>query len=373
LYLKVELYKLACQFEKAAGLLKYPQATFNEMRDWAFSVICSKVLTRIDGQLEKIRSPKPGKGDAKAIRKKILNLRLLHNELIKIIKNSGYSQDNAGNSALNRFKIDTDSLPYREPSAELSMAEERLLEVGIRIMFKTNVIIPYNDPELQQRSFSKDEYSGQYNGRDNSIVIDASHYDMINDVEYLKFYLDHTATTIRHELQHAIQRQIAVLKYLRGTDPNQRFKEFGMPPKKQRKYWDNYPSTEHGLMAAEFYPLLSDDLKKFRTIRSKIPYRYKKMFFYYWIGEISFANFRDPLISDFFRIRIDKIDAENSDKDLDKKDIDNIEQLAISDWHNLVSSSGLTKTDFFDRLRADNPEAWKKAVKEFSKELGVVP
>ncbi len=363
-----ELIRLAEQFEKEAGLLKFPAKTFNEMKSWASSVIATKILANIDAKIGKIRPARPGmnKAQARAIRQKIVEFRFLRNELKKIIRESGFQQEVDGTSINNNFIIDTNSLPYREPSAERSHKSDINLEVGVYVMFANKTTIRIPGEEGVGVFESEHSTPAYYLPNQNQIVIDCSDYSKIDNMEDLKDYMSNRVYFIRHELQHAVQYQIPRLKNERGEGKGLLGLEMvGLGPKKQRTHWDLDESTPHPLKAQEFYTRLSDDLREFRIIKSHIPLIYSRAAFYYWICEIELPDFKHHVFRDMIKRTAPK--EPESVPDLHKR-----YDKTHEEFDRLVNTSRIGHSDFFSALKTHNMEAYKKAVKEFSKAIGAI-
>lgn len=361
-----ELIRLAEQFEKEAGTLKYPAKTFNDMRDWCRSVIATRALNVLDSKISKIRPPRPGmsKGQAKAIRQKIVEFRLLRKELIKIIRDSGFQQEVSGPSVTNNFQIDSDVLPYKEPSEERK--DDRDLQVGIQVMFTAKGVIP---TEYGHKAFySRNDSPAFYLPGARLIVIDASDYQTINSVDSLHSYMSQLATAVRHELQHAVQFQIPLLKWHRGEVQHPMLNEsgpFGQGPKGQRTPWDEDEETPHELKAIEFYTRLSDDLKEFRACKSHIPLVYSRPALYYWIGQLEYQDFREHVMAGM----ITRASPHGSET---VEEFTKLEDEASNEFRRLREVSRIAPSSFFLYLKHYNEQAYKKAVKEFVKEVGAV-
>jgi hypothetical protein len=174
--------------------------------------------------------------------------------------------------------------------------------------------------------------------------------------------------TVRHELQHASQ---SFLKMLKKND------EAGLPSKKIRdpnvdQYGRdgiqqledrlNVPSSrskiDHGLRDIEFYTDLTDNIAEFKSAVRQVPLSARQLFFHTWIGTIPILEFNKQIpqiLKKFYSV-------------------DSLNQLTLPQLSKLNSDAQTmlnklnNNNQFFQTIKIQ-PLKYNKAVKEFYKEV----
>ncbi len=319
------LLKYSFEFIKEAGLLKVPEKTLREVEEWALSVYFTRMCNSYF--LPKLKDLGPLQNKQKNIFSwKFSNSDVIRKELQEVLLEC------------KRFitkKISSNTTFYIK-----SPFSDRLYSFGGVFLFE--------DSERRKGYWDSEEIKYQNDIEDDDIFklgyltlwFGLGGIGFPYDARIIEKKANEIKMYVRHELQHMVQTIIKV--EFKQTDDKIQLSQNIRKSKIVSKF-DLEKHLVHAHKDVEFFTDLSDSIDDFKSAIKKIPKQIHKLYFEYWIAKIDIEVFYDEF---------KKLNVEHFSKLQE-------EEKEIMKYNN----------EIFQSWKNREPEKYKKAVKEFYKEV----
>lgn len=336
-----ELLNLSSYFLKKAGLLKVPEKTLQEVENWALSCYFRTARDYIFlPKLKELGPPNQNINKSKdifdhkfsgsdMIRKELEDILLECERFIskRISSNTTFYLASPISNKLYSF-------------GGVFLFEDSLLRKG----FWDDEEIKYQD-DIENDDIFRLGYLTLWFGFDNIIYP--------RDAENIEKKANEIVMTVRHELQHVIQT-IIKLEFKQRDDKGQLIREIKNTKFDLAKSKITNNQLVHAHRDIEFYTDLTDSINTFKAQLVQLPKIIHKFYFEYWIAKID--------INEFYK-KIENIEIKFGKRK---------EKLTSKKFSDIFSSQKTLLQDnneMFWSWRIHEPEKYKKAVKEFYKEV----
>lgn len=175
--------------------------------------------------------------------------------------------------------------------------------------------------------------------------------------------LDFIRMTVRHELQHFMQSFIKYMQQMAeiGGLPSKKIRSPEVDPHGIKDTKTNVTQINHELRDVEFYTRLADSIEDFEKATSA--------FLPAWLRELYFKYWTDQIEEPQFKTEANIIYNKNNPSQNNKSYWNEADRFK----YNLMDASDFKKKnlggEFFVSLKANQPEKYQKAVKEFYKKV----
>lgn len=177
-----------------------------------------------------------------------------------------------------------------------------------------------------------------------------------NRMEALEDVLDDIHTTVRHEVEHAVQSFGIATGKATGL-PAERLREKGYTPSGVSRMNANEPRLEHSLRDLEFYTNLADSVSVYRRVISKVPLYMRPQFLRSWVA-------LDGMLS---QAEVIKAIQAHENKNLNDSQWDGINEAIKAVYKNRPLFEQLFE---YQQNRKPRDQKYTKVVHEFIKAVG---